>query len=123
MDKMLINIDEHIKETLSKTELSIINYINNREKHISSMSIVDIAFETFTSPSTVSRAIIYFLLLFNLILQLTKNIQRKVVYSNALVISFPNIVPSQNTFRTQYLLNSAASFIHYPSVRIITVII
>jgi DNA-binding MurR/RpiR family transcriptional regulator len=54
---MLINIDRHIMETLSKTEVSIIQYINDNEKELSSMSIVDIAFETFTSPATVSRAI------------------------------------------------------------------
>ncbi|WP_196604082.1 MurR/RpiR family transcriptional regulator [Pectinatus haikarae] len=54
---MLINIDRYIVERLSKTELSIIQYINEKEKELSDMSIVDIAFETFTSPATVSRAI------------------------------------------------------------------
>ncbi len=54
---MLINIDKHVMETLSKTELSIIQYINEKEAELSNMSIVDIAFETFSSPATVSRAI------------------------------------------------------------------
>lgn len=54
---MLINITNEVIDTLSKTELSIIQYINENEQELANMSIVDIAFETFSSPSTVSRAI------------------------------------------------------------------
>jgi len=54
---MLINIDSSILETLSKTEHQIIQFINEHEADLPNMSIVDIAFETFSSPSTVSRAI------------------------------------------------------------------
>ncbi len=54
---MLIQIDNKMIDSLSKTELSIIQYINENEKALVNMSIVDIAFETFSSPSTVSRAI------------------------------------------------------------------
>lgn len=54
---MLINITNNIIENLTKTELTIIQYLNENEKNLTNMSIVDIAFETFSSPSTVSRAI------------------------------------------------------------------
>nr|WP_231040034.1 MurR/RpiR family transcriptional regulator [Pectinatus cerevisiiphilus] len=42
---------------MTATEKKIIDYINASDTELSKMSIVDIAFETFTSPSTVSRAI------------------------------------------------------------------
>ncbi len=54
---MIIEIDSRIAENLSKTDRQIVKFINEHEKELSKMSIVDIAFETFTSPSTVSRAI------------------------------------------------------------------
>lgn len=54
---MLINITNNIIENLTKTELTIIQYLNENEENLTNMSIVDIAFETFSSPSTVSRAI------------------------------------------------------------------
>ncbi|MFT4004321.1 MAG: MurR/RpiR family transcriptional regulator [Lacrimispora sp.] len=54
---MIISIDAKSIEKLTKTELEIINYINSHEDTLPGMSIVDIAFETYSSPSTVSRAI------------------------------------------------------------------
>lgn len=54
---MLISIDAEIIERLTRTELDIINFVNGHEDTLAQMSIVDIAFETFSSPSTVSRAI------------------------------------------------------------------
>ncbi len=54
---MIISIDTNSIEKLTKTELEIINFINSHEDTLSEMSIVDIAFETYSSPSTVSRAI------------------------------------------------------------------
>lgn len=54
---MIIKLDSLILENLSKTELQIVNFINENEEQLPKLSIVDIAFETFSSPSTVSRAI------------------------------------------------------------------
>lgn len=54
---MIIQLNKAIQETLTKTELAIIQYVNNHEKELPTLSIVDIAEETYTSPSTVSRAI------------------------------------------------------------------
>lgn len=54
---MLIELNTEITERLSKTELSVIQFINHHKDSISAMSILDIAFETYTSPATVSRAI------------------------------------------------------------------
>lgn len=54
---MLIEINQEIMDRLSKTELAIVRFINEHEKEFSKLSIVDIAFETFSSPATVSRAI------------------------------------------------------------------
>lgn len=54
---MLIELNREITERLSKTELEIVRYINEHEQVFSERSIVDIAFETFSSPATVSRAI------------------------------------------------------------------
>ena len=54
---MIIEINSKIAENLSKTELGVVNYINDNEDKLSDLSIVDIAFETFSSPATVSRAI------------------------------------------------------------------
>lgn len=55
--RMLIELNPKIVERLSKTELSIIRFINENEKKIPEMSIVEIGYQTFTSPATVSRAI------------------------------------------------------------------
>lgn len=54
---MIIALDTQTIEKLTKTELEIINFINSNEDTLPEMSIVDIAFETYSSPSTVSRAI------------------------------------------------------------------
>lgn len=54
---MLIELNQEKTEGLSKTEQEIVRYINENEKNLPKLSIVDIAFETFSSPSTVSRAI------------------------------------------------------------------
>lgn len=54
---MIIDIDSSILENLSKTEREIVKFINENANLLSEMSIVDIAFETFSSPATVSRAI------------------------------------------------------------------
>lgn len=54
---MIIEINSEIMDKLSQTERQIVNFINAHEQRLSEMSIVDIAFETFSSPSTVSRAI------------------------------------------------------------------
>ncbi len=54
---MLIEITKEIAERLSKTELEVVQFINNHEDSLPKLSIIDIAMETFTSPSTVSRAI------------------------------------------------------------------
>ncbi len=54
---MIIELDGEAAAKLSKTERNVVNFINTHEKELAKMSIVDIAFETFTSPSTVSRAI------------------------------------------------------------------
>ena len=54
---MLIKINEEIISKLTKTELLIIQFINQNEERLSSLSIVDIAMDTYSSPSTVSRAI------------------------------------------------------------------
>lgn len=54
---MLIEINSDIIEGLTKTEQSIIKYINNNQDRLSDLSIVTIAFDTYSSPATVSRAI------------------------------------------------------------------
>ena len=54
---MLIEISKEIADRLSKTELGVVRFMNENENKISELSIVEIAFETFSSPSTVSRAI------------------------------------------------------------------
>lgn len=54
---MLININQDVLSTLSKTELAIITFINSHVEQLPTLSIVDIAYETYSSPATVSRAI------------------------------------------------------------------
>ncbi len=54
---MLIELNKSIVSNLTKTELEIVKYINENEERMSELSIVDIAFDTFSSPSTVSRAV------------------------------------------------------------------
>lgn len=54
---MIIEVSSNILDKLSETERRVIDFINRREADLPEMSIVDIAFDTFSSPSTVSRAI------------------------------------------------------------------
>lgn len=54
---MIIEMNEAIAGKLTQTEKAVVKYINQNQAKLSRMSIVDIAFETFSSPSTVSRAI------------------------------------------------------------------
>lgn len=54
---MIIKVSGSILDTLSKTEREVVQFINENEENLAKMSIVDIALETFSSPSTVSRAI------------------------------------------------------------------
>ena len=54
---MIISVDYEILKDLTKTELEIVKFININENRLSELSIVEIAEETFSSPSTVSRAI------------------------------------------------------------------
>lgn len=54
---MIIELNQESILRLSKTEVEIIRFINENEERLHDLSIVDIAFETFSSPSTVSRAI------------------------------------------------------------------
>lgn len=54
---VLIEVNKDIMQSLTKTEGEIIRFINNNEDRLSELSIVDIAFDTYSSPATVSRAI------------------------------------------------------------------
>ncbi len=54
---MIIPLDADILESLTKTEREVVHFINSNEARLSQLSIVDIAYETFSSPATVSRAI------------------------------------------------------------------
>lgn len=54
---MIISLSKEILQTLTKTEMEIIKFINENEEQMTELSIVDIAEETYSSPSTVSRAI------------------------------------------------------------------
>lgn len=54
---MLIEAASNLLDKLSETEKRVIDFINCHENKLTELSIVDIAFETFSSPSTVSRAI------------------------------------------------------------------
>lgn len=54
---MIISLTKKILDSLTKTELEIVKFINDHEMQMTTLSIVDIAEETFSSPSTVSRAI------------------------------------------------------------------
>lgn len=54
---MLIEVTEMEKEQLSQTDLNIVQWINEHEEEIYNLSIGEIAMATFTSASTVSRAI------------------------------------------------------------------
>ncbi|MCI8815592.1 MAG: MurR/RpiR family transcriptional regulator [Angelakisella sp.] len=54
---MILPLNAEILESLTKTERDVVHFINSNEHRLSQLSIVDIAYETFSSPATVSRAI------------------------------------------------------------------
>lgn len=54
---MLIAVDSTMKKTLTHSELSVIEYINQHSAEAAELSITDLAEASFTSPATVSRAI------------------------------------------------------------------
>ena len=54
---MLIELNQEKLDGLSKTEQEVLRFINENEDRLHELSIVDIAFDTYSSPSTVSRAI------------------------------------------------------------------
>lgn len=54
---MIIPLNQEIIDSLTRTELEIVRFINNHEADLHKLSIVDIAMDTYSSPSTVSRAI------------------------------------------------------------------
>ena len=54
---MLIKIDHDFHERLTNTEKQVIGFINMNVDKISTMSILDVAEATYSSPATVSRTI------------------------------------------------------------------
>lgn len=54
---MLIELSHEVQEKLTTSEKVIIDFLNDNATKLTTMSIVDIADLTFTSPATVSRAI------------------------------------------------------------------
>ena len=54
---MLIRIDQDFHEHLTDTEKAVISFLNSNVDKISTMSISDVAEQTFSSPATVSRTI------------------------------------------------------------------
>lgn len=54
---MIIELNGDLINKLSKTEVEIIRFINENQHRLSELSIVEIAYETYSSPATVSRAI------------------------------------------------------------------
>lgn len=54
---MFIKITDNLSNKLTTSERMVVDYINNNENKLATMSIVDIADATFTSTATVSRAI------------------------------------------------------------------
>ncbi|HBO37983.1 MAG TPA: MurR/RpiR family transcriptional regulator [Pasteurellaceae bacterium] len=54
---MLIELNKEIISRLSGTELRVIKFINDNADRLSQLSIIDIGFETYSSPASVSRAI------------------------------------------------------------------
>ena len=54
---MLIRIDQNFHEHLTDTEKAVISFLNSNVDKIASMSISDVAEQTFSSPATVSRTI------------------------------------------------------------------
>lgn len=54
---MILPLTAETLSGLTKTEREVVQFINQNEDRLSQLSIVDIAYETFSSPATVSRAI------------------------------------------------------------------
>ena len=54
---MLLPLTSETLASLTKTEREVAQFIYQNEDRLSQLSIVDIAYETFSSPATVSRAI------------------------------------------------------------------
>ena len=54
---MFIDVTEEIFNSLTTSEKSVVEYLNLNSDKLSTMSIVDIAEKSFTSPATVSRTI------------------------------------------------------------------
>lgn len=54
---MILPLTAETLASLTKTERDVVQFINQNEDRLSQLSIVDIAYETFSSPATVSRAI------------------------------------------------------------------
>lgn len=54
---MIIEIEQGKLKKLTAAEQEVVNYINENYKKIPTMSITDVAEESFTSPATVSRTI------------------------------------------------------------------
>lgn len=54
---MILPLTVETLNSLTKTELEVVHFINSNEARLSQLSIVDIAYETFSSPATVSREI------------------------------------------------------------------
>lgn len=54
---MALNIEKSIYNNLSESEQRVVEYLDSNQKNLNNTSITMIANKTFTSPSTVSRAI------------------------------------------------------------------
>lgn len=54
---MPLNIDKAVFDRLSESEQRVINYLDANQDYLENISITMVANKTFTSPSTVSRAI------------------------------------------------------------------
>jgi DNA-binding MurR/RpiR family transcriptional regulator len=54
---MILPVTSETLASLTRTEREVVQFINQNENRLSQLSIVDIAYETFSSPATVSRAI------------------------------------------------------------------
>lgn len=54
---MLINITKEQENLMTRTELNVLDWLNEHEDELANLSISEIAVETYSSPATVSRAI------------------------------------------------------------------
>ena len=53
---MILPVTSETLASLTRTEREVVQFINQNENRLSQLSIVDIAYETFSSPATVSRS-------------------------------------------------------------------